>query len=144
MGHAEVDQARFLAAGHHFDLVAECGFGREQEVVGLPQRAHGVGGDRAHAVARNRGQALAEAFQAVVGAKQRLFRQAALAVQPLGQAHVFLELVHDAQLPEHGPRNHHVEAVRSQVHRRQQFAIGDGGACRTHGENRASSAAWAE
>ena len=61
---AEEDQAAFLAAGDHFDRMAQRGFGGGQEGLRRGQPAHGVGGDRAHPHRRQAGDALAEAGQA--------------------------------------------------------------------------------
>ena len=51
--HAKVDQARLLAAGDHFDAVAQRRFRRHQEGLRVGELAHGVGGDGAHAARRD-------------------------------------------------------------------------------------------
>jgi hypothetical protein len=123
VGDAEVDQTRFLASRHHFDGMAECGFRRYQEGLRLGQRAHGVGGNRAHALRRDVADALAETRQAFERTLPHRRRQSALAVEALGQAHGFAQAVDDAQLAQGVARNHHVETVRTQVDRGQQVAV---------------------
>jgi hypothetical protein len=148
---AEVDQARLLAAGDDLDVVAERGLGRHQEVLRIAQGAHRVGGDRADAVPGHVREALAEALERVDRAHHRVLAQSALAVEALGQAHVLLDAVDDAQLPQRGTRHHHVEAVGTDVDRGQQLALGHrclgfrpGRARRVHRASFSSNSAWAE
>ena len=132
---AEVDQSRFFAAGDDFDVVAQRGFRRHQEMLRQAQLAHRIGGDGAHARRRDGGQALAEARKAIECALQRFFAQAAAAVKAFGEAHVFLDAIDDAQLAEQVTRDHHVEAVRADVHRGQQVSVLQRGrAGRRHGQ----------
>ena len=123
MGHAQVHQARFLAAGHDFDAVPQRGFGRHQEGLRRCELTHGIGGDRTHALRRNVLDALAEARKTLQRALAHGLVQAALAVQAFGHAHRFAQAVHHAQLAQHVACDHHVEAVGTQVQRGQQFAV---------------------
>ena len=63
VGDAEIDQARFFAAGHDFDRMTERLFGRPEKRRRSAQPAHRVGGDGAHAFVRQHAQALAETRQ---------------------------------------------------------------------------------
>jgi hypothetical protein len=151
MRDAEVHQTRFFAAGHDFDRVAQRGFGRQQERLRHGELAHGVGRDGAHALRWDVAQALAETLQAFERAVAHVGIQSALAVEAFGQAHHVAQAIHDAQLPEHVARDHHVEAVRSQVDRGEQVPVlqRQGGGDRAgedvvHVHNFASSEACAE
>ena len=123
VGDAEVDQARLLAAGDDFDRMAQRALGRHQERLRFPEPAHGVGGDRAHALRRDVAHALAEACQTLECALTHFGRQAALAIEALGQAHGLAQTVDRAQLAEHVARHHHVETVGAQVDCREQIAV---------------------
>jgi hypothetical protein len=123
VGHAEIDQARFLAAGDHFDRMPQRGLRRDQEAGGRTQLADGVRGHRAHMGRRDVGDALAEARQAVDGARLRLRGHAAEPVQALGHAHGFAQPVDHPQLAQYPLRHHHVETVRAQVQRGQHVAV---------------------
>ena len=123
MGHAEVDQARFLAAGDDFDGVPQRGFGGDQEALGRAQLADRVGRHRADPRRRQFGDALAEALQAGEGAVAHVRCQPAEPVQPLSHAHRFAQAVDHPQLAEHALRHHHVEAVGAEVERGQQVAV---------------------
>ena len=124
VGDAEVDQARFLAAGHDFDRVAERGL---RPASGTPAAARSartvlvaIARTRCGGMSRRRWPKRARHSSA----RWRTSGvEAALAVQALGQAHGFAQAVDDAQLPEHVARDHHVEAVGAQVDRREQVAV---------------------
>ena len=121
---AEVDQARFLAAGRRLRCRGParfppapgklCGLRSWRTVLVAIARTR-CGGMVAHA--------LAEARQAVERARQRVGVQAALAVQAVGHAHGFAHAVDDAQLPEHVARDHHVETVGAEIDRGQQVTV---------------------
>jgi hypothetical protein len=149
MGHAQVDQARFFAAGDHFDGVAERGFGGHQERLRRGQLAHGIGRHRAHALRRDVADALAESGQAIERALLDFGVQPAFAFQAFGQAHGFAQPVDDAQLAERVARDHHVEAVGTQVDRGEHVAVlqrrrGGDGRAGAHPQILANSAACAE
>ena len=123
VGDAEIHQARFLASRHHFNRVPDRGFGRAEELSRMTQLPHAVGGDDAHALRWNRADALTEARQAIDRALEHLLAQATAIVESFGQAHGFAQAIDDAQLTEHVARDHHVEAVGTQVDRGEQFAV---------------------
>ena len=68
VGHALVDQARFLAAGDHVDGKAQHLVRALEEFVAVARFAQRLGGDGAHLGALEAGQPLAEAGQAVPAA----------------------------------------------------------------------------
>jgi hypothetical protein len=121
--HPEVDQACFLAAGHHFDRVPERALRGHEEALRQCKAAHGIGRDRPDARRGNVAEALAEAREAFQGAVAHLRIEAALRVQALGQAHRLLDPVDDAQLAQHVARHHHVEAVGAQVDGGEEVAV---------------------
>ncbi len=123
VGHAKVDQARLLAAGHHFDRFAQRGFRRYQEALRISQLADGVGRQRAHAGGRYIADALAETRQAVQRALARGLRQAALAIQAIGHAHGFTQAINHPQLPQGVTRHDHVEAVGTEIDGGKLFAV---------------------
>ena len=148
--HAQVDQARLLAAGHDLDRMPQRGFRRHQEGLRRRQPAHGVGGHRAHAVRRDVADALAEPRQALQRALPHRGVEPALAVQALGHAHGFAQAVDDAQLAQGVAGHDHVVAVGPQVDRGQHVAVDQGLALRgrrgsgAHPQISASSADCAE
>ena len=153
MRDAEVDQARFFAAGHDFDGVAERGFRRHEEGLRPRQCANGIGGERAHALRRDVVDALAEAREAVERALLHLRREPAAFVEAFGEAHHLAQAIDDAQLAKHVARDHHVEAVGTEVDRGEQVAVlqrglhrGVAGSARgvVHADSFASNAACAE
>jgi len=93
-------------------------------VLGLAQRA---GAHGAHAARRLHAQALAEALQAGQAALDRPILEALGAVQALGQGDAVAQAVEHDQLSVDVLRHHHVEAVGSQVDRRDGFALRRGG-----------------
>ncbi|MNI74739.1 hypothetical protein D3C73_1308430 [compost metagenome] len=123
MGHAQVDQARFLAATDHFDGVPERGFGRHQERLRRAQLAHRVGGQCTHAMRRDVADALAEPGQALQRALSRCCGESALAVQAVGHAHGFAQAVDHPQLAKRVTRDDHVETIGAKVDGGQQVAI---------------------
>ena len=58
---AQVNQARFLAAGDDVDAATQCGFGNHQEGVRVFHAPEGLGSDRAEIVLRDAAQPLTEA-----------------------------------------------------------------------------------
>ncbi len=123
VGDAQIDQARLLAAGDHFDGMPERAFGRHQEGLRGRQLAHGIGGDRAHPLRRDVADALAKPRQASIGTLARLRRQAAAGIQPVRQANRLAQPVDHPQLTEQVLRHHHVETVGPQVDGGQHFAL---------------------
>ncbi len=129
VGHAAVDQARFLHAGNDLDLVAQRALGRGDESGALLHLAQGIGADHTHPLRRDAVQALAEARQAVQRACLRLRREPVLGVQTGAQADRVAQTVDYLQLAAALTRHHHVEAVGAKVHRRHLAAGFAPGAC---------------
>ena len=127
VGHAQVDQAGFLAAGDHFDARGRARFPPASGTsAGCLSAAHRVGGERAHALAsgmlRRRWPKRARHSNARCGITSG--SSPPFAIQALGQAHGFPCMRStDAQLAQHVAGHDHVEAVRTQVDRRQQVTV---------------------
>ena len=121
---AGVDEARLLHAGDDLDRVAERLAGALEEgllAVREPQR---IGADAAHAVGVHVAQALAEALEAGERARRHVLVDAAVLGDAGGQAHHLAQAIDDDQLAVRVARDHHVEAVGAQVHRREDVRDG--------------------
>ena len=124
MGDAEVDQARFLAAGHHFDRHGPARFppapGRPAARTAARTVLVATARTRCGGMSRMRWPKRARHSSArwrTAGVSPPLPSQA------FGQAHGLAQAVDDAQLAERVARDHHVEAVGAQVDRGQQVAV---------------------
>ena len=122
--HAQVDQAGFLAAGNHFDGMAQCRACADQECLRILRLAQSAGADGAHAARRLFAQALAELFQAGQRALADTFLQALGLVETFRQGDAIAQAVEHDQLPVDVLRNHQVEAVGAQVDRCDSFTRG--------------------
>ncbi len=124
MRDARVDEARLFHAGDDLDRVSEGLAGALEEgllAVREPQR---IGANAAHAVGVHVAQALAEALEAPERARRHVLVDAAVLGHARGQAHHLAQPVDDDQLAVRVARDHHVETVGAEVHRRKH--VGDG------------------
>ncbi|MCY1180246.1 hypothetical protein D9M73_206770 [compost metagenome] len=115
MGDAQVDQARFLAAGDDFHRVSEDFLGAADELGTVVRLAQGVGADDAHSAFRQAGDHLGKAAQAFETALHGLFAEVAFLVQAGSELDLVAEPFQDADLTMVDLGYHHVEAVRSEV-----------------------------
>ena len=84
--------------------------GALQEGLLAARDAQRIGADHAHAARVHVAQALAEALQAGEGARRHVLVDAAILVDPGGQAHHFAQAIDDDQLAVRVARDHHVES----------------------------------
>ena len=117
MGNAEVDQARFLAAGDDLDREAERGLGLLQEFLGVFGDAEGVGADGAHRVARQAAQALAEAAKAGQRAVAGVLVEGLVRAQAGAKADGFFQRIERVDLVVHHPGDLQPEAVGAEIDR---------------------------
>ncbi|MCU7376002.1 hypothetical protein PEC18_35750 [Paucibacter sp. O1-1] len=136
VGYTQVDQARFLAAGNHFDRMAQRRFGGKQERVRGAQAAHRIGCNGAYPAGRQGAQTLTEAGQAGQRPIAALGIEAAVQAEACGHTHAVPQPVDDTQLAVLIARDHHVIAVGAQVDRGQQFAVLNGFLALGHGKPR--------
>ncbi len=116
--HAEVDEARFLAAGDDLDREAEHRARLTQELRGILRDAQGVGADGAHALAREAAQPLGEFGQRLERRGLRGAVDALVGGEAATQAHHFAHRIERIDLAvDHAP-DLEVEAVRAEVDRR--------------------------
>jgi len=115
----EVDQPRLLAPGDHLDAEAQRLLGALEEGAHVARDAERVGGDRPHALGRERAQPLAEAAQRVDRAGLCGLRQRVPVAEARREPHRLLQLVHRADLvAERGrfdPSDDQPEAVGAEV-----------------------------
>jgi hypothetical protein len=116
VGHALVDQAGFLAPGHHVDRKAQHALGFGQELVAVARFAQGLGGHGAHLAAFEPCQPFAEAGQAVPAALHGLGGQVALGVQAAALAHGFFQVFGAVDLAVVEVADFKAEAVGAQIH----------------------------
>jgi hypothetical protein len=112
---AHVDQACLLAAGDHFDGMAQRFAGLEQESLGVVRLAQRAGADGAHAAGRHHAQALAETLQALQGALDGALCQPLRGIEPVGQRDALAQPVEHHELPVDVLGDNHVETVRTQI-----------------------------
>ena len=98
VGSPQVDEARFLASGHHLDGAPQHRAGFLQEGADVVRHPEGVGGHRPEGLQLQALQPLGKAPQRLQRPLARLFGQLELPVQPGAQPDRFLDLVEDAQL----------------------------------------------
>ncbi len=115
VGNAQINEARFFAAGNHFHRMAEDFFGAVNEVVAVTRLAQGIGAHDAHRTERQPVDQLGEAFQAVETALHGFFGQLALFVDASGQLHLLAQALKNANLALIGFRHNHMKAVGAQV-----------------------------
>ncbi len=120
MRDAEVDQARFLAAGDHFDREAERGARFAQELRRVLRHPQRVGADRAHRATRQSAQALADALQRLQGARLSGAVDALLRGQAGAQPHHFAQRVERIDLAIDHAAHLQVEAVGAEIDRGEQ------------------------
>ena len=116
VAHAEVDEARFLAAGDDLDAQADVVLDLLDEVAAVGGLAHGAGrdgGDAGHALALGQG---AEGGQRAHAGVDRLRRQAPLAERAAAEPHHFLGAVEHAEAAVRLHLGHdHVDGVAADV-----------------------------
>ena len=115
--HAEVDQARFLAAGDHLDREAERGARLAQELRRVLRHAQRVGADRAHRLAREAAQPLGELGQRLERVRLRGAVDALVGGQAAAQAHHLAHRVERVDLAVDDAPDLQVEAVGAEVDR---------------------------
>ncbi len=123
VGYAEVDQARFFAAGDDFYRVPEDFFGAADEFATVARFTQGVGTDNAHGAQGHAVDQLGKPLEAIEPALHRLFIELACVVDPGGQLHFFAEPLKDADLTVLGLGHDHVKAVGAQVYGGDQGQI---------------------
>ena len=112
---AGIDEARFFDAGNDFDRMAD-GFARAlDEGLLAPCAPEGVGADHANAVGPHVAQALAEPLQAGQRARGDILVQASIRLQARAETHHFAQPIEDDQLAVRVTRDHHVEAVGTEI-----------------------------
>ena len=124
---AEVDQARFLAAGDDFDRMTQFLFGVAQERRGRAQAPHGIRRHRAHAMRRQGAQTLSKPRQGLQRAVAARFLETAVRTQAGGQTHAVAQAVDHARFAVFVAGDDEMEAVRSEIDGRHQFAFADFG-----------------
>src|SRR5688572_18252847 len=117
---AQVDQARFLAAGDHLDRKAERGARLAQELRRILRHAQRVGADHAHRRAREAAQALAELGERFQRARLGGAIDALFGGQPGAQAHHLAHRVEGIDLAVDHATDLQVEAVGAKVDRGQR------------------------
>ncbi|RMO08338.1 hypothetical protein ALQ47_05272 [Pseudomonas cichorii] len=120
---AEIDQARFLAAGNDFHGMSQDLFGAMDEFVAVACFTQGVG---AHDTYRAQWQAvdqLGEALEAIEPALHGLFVELALVIDARRQLNLFTQALKDAYLVLMHLGNDHMKAVGAQVDRCDQGKI---------------------
>ncbi|MNP28510.1 hypothetical protein D3C76_1214780 [compost metagenome] len=115
MGDAEVDQARFLAAGDDFHRVAKDGFGAADEVGAVARLAQGVGAHHPYRARRHAADELGEALQAVEAALHGFLAEQAFLADAGGQLDFLAKPLKDADLAVVGLGQDHVETVGAEV-----------------------------
>ena len=113
--HAEIDQARLLDAGHHFDRVPEQRFGAADEQVAVARHAQRVGADDAHRALRQAVNQLGETRQAVEAALHGFLGEVAAFIEAGGQLNLVTQTLENADLALIDACQHHMEAVRPQI-----------------------------
>ena len=98
MRDAQIDKARFFAAGNDLDRMSQCDLGLGNEFVGILRHSERRGADTADRLGRQPAQAFAEAVQA--GQRARLGRlvEPLVAGEPAGEAHGLLQRVERIEL----------------------------------------------
>ncbi len=117
MGNAEVDEARFLAAGNHLDREAERGARLAQELRRVLRHAQGVRADHAHRLPREAAQPLGELGERAERPRLRRAVDALVGGEAGAQAHHLSHGVEGIDLTVDNPADLQVEAVRAQVDR---------------------------
>jgi hypothetical protein len=103
-------------AGHDLYRMAE-GLARTfDESLGTPCPSQGIGAHHPHTVGSHVAQPLSESLQACQRACGDIFVQAPIRLQPGPQPHHFAQSIEYDQLVVRIPRDHHVEAVGTQIY----------------------------
>ncbi|MNI62502.1 hypothetical protein D3C73_1178280 [compost metagenome] len=115
VGHAQVDQARFFAAGDHFHGVAEDRFGTLDEFVTVARLAQGVGANDTHGPRWHAVDQLGKALQAFQAPDHGFFAEHACFVDAGGELNLFPEPLQNADFGMVSLGHDHVKTVGAQV-----------------------------
>ena len=130
MGHAEVDQAGFLAAGDDLHRIAQHVLRTANELVGVAGHPEGVGAHHLNRVPGHALQPLGKAPKAVQCALLSLLGEAVEAVEACSQLHLLPHLLQGPDFAVHEAGHHHVETVGAHVDGRQHSGfLGRGCVC---------------
>ena len=120
----DVDEPRFLAAGHHLDREAQRGLRPPQEAGGVLRHTQRVGADGAHGALVEAAQPLAEALQAGQRPLLRVVVDALVLVQPRAQPHRLAQRIERIDLVADDARHLAVEAVGAEIDGGERWKVG--------------------
>ena len=124
MGHAEIDQARFLVPADDIDAMTEQGLGLVQKCGGVARLAQGVGADHAYRLARQAAHPLAELSKAFKCARDGLVVELVVGAQAGAEPHHVAHAIDHPEMIAGGMRNNHVKTVGTEIDRRDRRRTG--------------------
>ena len=119
MRHAQIDEARLLAARDHLDREAEHLPGFAQELGRVLRYTQRIGAHRAHCLTREAAQPLGELGKRLERQGLRAAVDAFLGGEPGAQAHHLAHRIERVDLAVDHPSDLQVKAVRAEIDRRQ-------------------------
>ncbi len=126
MRHAQIDEARLLAARDHLDREAEHLPGFAQELGRVLRYAQRIGAHRAHCLTRETAQPLGELGKRLERQGLRAAVDAFLGGEPGAQAYHLAHRIERVDLAVDHPSDLQVKAVRAEVDRRQSVVTRHG------------------